>query len=169
MKRGLSTHDSQEQSMSSRWNRRELLTSGVGGLLGACLCADTRATCAASDWPPNLLFVFPDQMRGQALGFLKEDPVLTPSLDRFAAESLVLTTRDPTSNPRMSRTRIRVRPTSTVSRKGMSRSGPQSRPFQASSSLEVTDWEPACAIKAPTGPRTRRSRLRSPCPWRETR
>jgi len=39
---------------------------------------------------PNLVFVFPDQMRGQALGFLKEDPVLTPHLDRFARQSLVL-------------------------------------------------------------------------------
>ncbi len=40
---------------------------------------------------PNLVFVYPDQMRGQALGFLHEDPVLTPRLDQFAAESLVLT------------------------------------------------------------------------------
>ncbi len=40
---------------------------------------------------PNLLIVFPDQMRGQALGFLKEDPVVTPRLDRFAAESVVFT------------------------------------------------------------------------------
>ncbi len=38
---------------------------------------------------PNLVIVFPDQMRGQALGFLNEDPVHTPNLDRFAAESLV--------------------------------------------------------------------------------
>ena len=39
---------------------------------------------------PNLIVVFPDQMRGQALGFLNEDPVVTPRLDRFAADSLVL-------------------------------------------------------------------------------
>lgn len=39
---------------------------------------------------PNLLFVFPDQMRGSAMGFLAEEPVRTPNLDRFAAESLVL-------------------------------------------------------------------------------
>ena len=39
---------------------------------------------------PNLVVVFPDQMRGQALGFLNEDPVVTPHLDRFAKESLVL-------------------------------------------------------------------------------
>ena len=41
--------------------------------------------------PPNLVYVFPDQMRGQALGFLKEDPVITPNLDRFAGESVVFT------------------------------------------------------------------------------
>jgi arylsulfatase A-like enzyme len=37
------------------------------------------------------LFVFPDQMRGTAMGFLGKEPVLTPRLDRFSAESLVLT------------------------------------------------------------------------------
>ncbi len=39
---------------------------------------------------PNLLFIFADQMRGQAMGFLEEEPVLTPNLDRFAAQGLVL-------------------------------------------------------------------------------
>jgi arylsulfatase A-like enzyme len=39
---------------------------------------------------PNLLIVFPDQMRGSAMGFLGEEPVKTPNLDRFAAQSLVL-------------------------------------------------------------------------------
>ena len=39
---------------------------------------------------PNLVIVFPDQMRGQALGFLNEDPAVTPRLDQFAKESLVL-------------------------------------------------------------------------------
>ena len=40
--------------------------------------------------PPNLLFVLADQWRGQALGFLGEDPVVTPNLDRFSSEGLVL-------------------------------------------------------------------------------
>jgi arylsulfatase A-like enzyme len=39
---------------------------------------------------PNLLFVFPDQMRGSALGFLGKEPVITPVLDRFATECLTL-------------------------------------------------------------------------------
>ncbi len=40
---------------------------------------------------PNLVIVFPDQMRGQAMGFLGEEPVKTPRLDRFAEEGVVLT------------------------------------------------------------------------------
>ena len=40
---------------------------------------------------PNILFVFPDQFRLQALGFRDEDPVHTPNLNRFAEESCVLT------------------------------------------------------------------------------
>lgn len=40
--------------------------------------------------PPNLLIIIADQWRGQALGFLHEDPVMTPHLDSFAKHSLVL-------------------------------------------------------------------------------
>ena len=39
--------------------------------------------------PPNLLFVFPDQFRCQAMGFTGQDPVITPNLDRFASEGRV--------------------------------------------------------------------------------
>ena len=37
---------------------------------------------------PNLLIVFPDQMRGQAMGFVGKEPVITPTLDKFAEESI---------------------------------------------------------------------------------
>lgn len=51
---------------------------------------------------PNVIYVFPDQFRNQALGFWNEegfnnhvnfqaDPVHTPNLNRFAKESVVLT------------------------------------------------------------------------------
>jgi len=40
---------------------------------------------------PNLLIIFPDQMRAQAMGFINQDPVITPNLDRFAKESIVFT------------------------------------------------------------------------------
>ncbi len=39
---------------------------------------------------PNLLFVFPDQMRATAMGFAGEDPVVTPHLDGFAAQGMFL-------------------------------------------------------------------------------
>jgi arylsulfatase A-like enzyme len=41
--------------------------------------------------PPNLVYVFPDEFRQQAIGFMGQDPVVTPNLDAFASESLVLT------------------------------------------------------------------------------
>lgn len=51
---------------------------------------------------PNVIYIFPDQFRNSSLGFWNEepyasavgwqgDPVLTPHLNRFAAESVVLT------------------------------------------------------------------------------
>jgi len=40
---------------------------------------------------PNLVFVFADQMRGSAMGFLGEEPVLTPNLDRLAKQAVVFT------------------------------------------------------------------------------
>jgi len=45
---------------------------------------------------PNLVFIFPDQMRGRAMGFVGMEPVLTPNLDNFSGESLVL--REAVSN-----------------------------------------------------------------------
>ena len=69
-----------------RISRREFLR-GIGGTVAA-ISLGTEAFGAVDR--PNLVFVFPDQMRGQALGFLGEDPVITPCLDAFAKESLVL-------------------------------------------------------------------------------
>ncbi len=40
---------------------------------------------------PNLVFVFPDQFRQQAIGYMNQDPVVTPNLDSFASESVVFT------------------------------------------------------------------------------
>lgn len=61
-------------------------------LLAGCAAA-SGVSPGGGDEPghPNLLFVLADQWRGQALGFLGEDPVVTPRLDRFAEGSLVLT------------------------------------------------------------------------------
>ena len=40
---------------------------------------------------PNLVFVFPDELRSQAVGPCKEDPVISPVLDAFCRESLAFT------------------------------------------------------------------------------
>lgn len=38
---------------------------------------------------PNIIYIFADQWRKQAVGFTGEDPVITPNIDKFAQESLV--------------------------------------------------------------------------------
>ena len=58
--------------------------------LGAALAAPSFVYAKkAPKSAPNLLYIFPDEWRQQALGFMKSDPVLTPNLDKFAAESVV--------------------------------------------------------------------------------
>ena len=39
--------------------------------------------------PVNLLIIYPDQMRGQAMGFLGLENVKTPHLDKFAAQIIL--------------------------------------------------------------------------------
>ena len=46
-------------------------------------------SCREHQTPPNLLIIFPDQMRGQAMGFVGEEPVFTPNLDKFASRGIV--------------------------------------------------------------------------------
>ncbi len=72
--------------MSSYLTRREFLRA-IGSTV---LAVSLRSEVFAAAKRPNLVFVFPDQMRGQALAFLNEDPVITPNLDAFAKDSLVL-------------------------------------------------------------------------------
>lgn len=38
---------------------------------------------------PNILFIFADQFRKQALGFMQQDQVITPNIDKFSQEALV--------------------------------------------------------------------------------
>lgn len=40
---------------------------------------------------PNVLFVMSDQHRRQAMGFMHEDPVITPNFDRFSEEAVTFT------------------------------------------------------------------------------
>ncbi len=76
-------------------DRRRFLKSiglGTAGIaLSGCVNKWRQLAGGGSVKKPNLLFVFPDQMRKQAMGFMNADPVITPNLDRFAAESRVFT------------------------------------------------------------------------------
>ena len=73
--------------------RRDFLqktaTGGPAIALGGLLSLP-QSNCSARK-QPNLVYVFPDQMRGQAMEFLGEEPVITPNLDRFSTESVVFT------------------------------------------------------------------------------
>ncbi|HUT95767.1 MAG TPA: sulfatase-like hydrolase/transferase [Thermoguttaceae bacterium] len=63
-------------------------------MIVACLAYDPGGVHADQErrgQRPNLLFVFADQMRGSAMGFLGEEPVVTPNLDRLATEAIVFT------------------------------------------------------------------------------
>ncbi|MCI0498678.1 MAG: sulfatase [Planctomycetales bacterium] len=68
-----------------RWMGLSIQTPLMGQL-----CQAAAKKTAPAIKRPNLVFIFPDQMRGQAMGFLGEEPVLTPRLDRLAAQSLTL-------------------------------------------------------------------------------
>ncbi|WP_268801551.1 sulfatase-like hydrolase/transferase [Photobacterium kishitanii] len=39
---------------------------------------------------PNLVIIFPDEFRAQALGFMQQDPSMTPNIDKFARQGAVL-------------------------------------------------------------------------------
>ncbi|HMQ44814.1 MAG TPA: sulfatase-like hydrolase/transferase, partial [Mariniflexile sp.] len=39
---------------------------------------------------PNLLFIFPDQLRNAAIGINNQDPVITPNLDALANEGMLI-------------------------------------------------------------------------------
>ena len=41
---------------------------------------------------PNILVVLADQLRACSVGYAGEEPVITPNIDRLAAESAVLST-----------------------------------------------------------------------------
>ncbi|MHC4912404.1 MAG: sulfatase family protein [Planctomycetota bacterium] len=71
-------------------DRRDFLKK-IG--LGAAALTIPKLTYGMAGPPkkPNLLFVFPDQMRKHALGFINEDPAITPNLDKSARESMVFT------------------------------------------------------------------------------
>jgi arylsulfatase A-like enzyme len=78
------------QSRRRQWLKQAALLAAAPLLPRARASARIPTPDAQTATPPNLLFVFPDQMRRHAMGFTGEDPVVTPHLDRFATQSLYL-------------------------------------------------------------------------------
>lgn len=75
----------------SHFSRRDFLKAAALSAGAAAFPWACRSPGASHSRRPNLLIVFPDQMRAHAQGYMGEDPVLTPRLDRLSKESLVLT------------------------------------------------------------------------------
>ena len=73
--------------------RREFIKGATALTAGMALSRASGLRAEEDDGRrrPNLVFVFPDQFRRQSMGFMGEDPVVTPNLDRLASEGLVLT------------------------------------------------------------------------------
>jgi len=69
--------------------RRFLQTAGIGAasilLAPGCSGAKQRNTRKAK---PNLVFVFADQWRAQAMGYAGNKDVKTPNFDKLASESI---------------------------------------------------------------------------------
>ena len=53
-------------------------------------CAKKQAVVENQQTKPNLLFIFPDQLRNAAIGINNQDPVHTPNLDKLAQEGVIL-------------------------------------------------------------------------------
>jgi arylsulfatase A-like enzyme len=73
-------------------NRRDFIRTALAASVGLAALRGDESVADTTRTPkrPNLLFVFPDQMRRHAMGFMNQDPVRTPALDRLASEGRVL-------------------------------------------------------------------------------
>jgi hypothetical protein len=67
--------------------------------VGFSSCLLGREKKEAKNIQPNLVFIFADQYRRASLGFLNEDPVSTPNLDKLAQDG-VFFSRAVSNHPR---------------------------------------------------------------------
>ncbi|MCC6488821.1 MAG: sulfatase [Candidatus Hydrogenedentes bacterium] len=74
-------------------SRRNFLHTSVASLAAASCSrlSSDKANSQAKNAKPNLVFVFPDELRRHAIGCMGEDPVITPNLDEFARQGMILT------------------------------------------------------------------------------
>ena len=86
---------------------------GIIGLIPLVSCVSNEKNSESEADSPNVIYVFPDQMRNSAMGFWSSDkyssyityqgdPVITPNLDKFADQSVVFSSaysNTPISSP----------------------------------------------------------------------
>ena len=70
------------------FSRRDFLAAG-GAALALTACGGGPEQEPQAPKQPNILFLFPDQMRGQAMGCMGNPDVKTPNLDKLASEGLL--------------------------------------------------------------------------------
>ena len=63
--------------------------AGLGAAVSTLGCTGSRRTQAAKQKHPNLLFIFADQMRAQAMGCMGHPTVRTPNLDAMARNGML--------------------------------------------------------------------------------
>ena len=72
--------------MKDSTNGRKWMT-----VLGLGILSTLHFSASGQEKRPNLLYVFPDQFRAQAEGFMHQDPVQTPNIDKLAHQGVVFT------------------------------------------------------------------------------
>ncbi|WP_215224924.1 sulfatase family protein [Echinicola shivajiensis] len=77
--------------MNRRASKYYLRIVIVGLVLSFVSCGKKQETTQSeSTKQPNLIFIFPDQLRNAAIGINGEDPVITPNMDQLAREGMVI-------------------------------------------------------------------------------
>ena len=84
------TFDSGDYKMGHKSiSRREFIKQASGVGLGLTLPGLSSCEKESTSKRPNILFIFPDQLRAQALGYNGETNITTPHIDKLASEGLV--------------------------------------------------------------------------------
>lgn len=71
-------------------NRRAFLNGFGGAIATTALTIKTFPGRTGSKCPPNVVFILPDEWRGQALGCMEDPNVHTPHLDGLASEGVLM-------------------------------------------------------------------------------
>lgn len=81
--------NSDPETPTKRWRRRDFLRAGAGGL--AAWALSRRADAARSEQPPNIILILSDNHRADAMACAGHPFVETPNLDRLAREGVRFT------------------------------------------------------------------------------